>query len=86
MGDLQEWPCLLVANVSVVTRSKSYHKGSNYVKNVGDHFLLSNVRIVDRNFNKKGKFIHILIIFNKEYYDLLQIKSFNEVISQSIFQ
>ena len=86
MGDLQEWPCLLVANVSVVTRSKNYHKDSNYVRSVEDHFLLSNVRIVDRNFNKKGKFAHILIIFNKEYYDLLQIKSFNEVISQSIFQ
>ena len=86
MGDLQEWPCLLVANVSVVTRSKNYHKDSNYVRSVGDHFLLSNVRTADRNFNKKGKFIHILIIFNKEYYDLLQIKSFNEVISQSIFQ
>ena len=62
MGDLQEWPCLLAANVSVVTRSKNYHKDSNYVRSVGDHFLLSNVRTADRNFNKKGKFIHILIV------------------------
>ena len=86
MGDLQEWPCLLVANVSVVTRSKNYHKDSNYVRSVGDHFLLSNVHTADRNFNKKGKFIHILIIFNKEYfYDLLQIKSFNEVILNQYF-
>ena len=84
MGDLQEWPCLLVANVSVVTRSKNYHKDSNYVRSVEDHFLLSNVRIVDRNFNKKGKFAHILIIFYKEYSS--PNKSFNEVISQSIFQ
>ena len=78
MGDLQEWPCLLAANVSVVTRSKNYHKDSNYVRSVEDHFLLSNVRTADRNFNKKGKFAHILIIFHKEYpfYDLLQIKSF----------
>ena len=89
MGDLQEWPCLLAANVSVVTRSKNYHKDSNYVRSVEDHFLLSNVRTVDPNFNKKGKFTHIYSFFNKikkffEEIIIFQSKYFSKSSTSSI--
>ena len=55
MVDLLDQCCLLVANASAVIHLRSCLKGSSYVRSAGAPFQLSNVPIVDPNFNKKGK-------------------------------
>ena len=54
MVDLLERPCLPAANVSAVIHSKNYLKANSCVRNAGVPFQLSNVHIVDPNFNRKG--------------------------------
>ena len=55
MVDLLERPCLPAANVSAAIHLKNYLKANSCARSAGVPFQLSNVPIVDPNFNKKGE-------------------------------
>ena len=86
MVDLLERPCLPAANVSAVIHSKNYLKANSCVRNAGVPFQLSNVHIVDPNFNRKGiaKTIELkLIDLNRETFCIRKQLTFYIILSKS---